>query len=99
MKPKLPADDFPEFNTDGSRFSNEDYSKIIKDTRVFAMKIADDIDLSVMEPGYDEHNRRQKTNPPEPVAFSSLPPSNPTSSTKPNLGEEEDDLAIEDLSD
>ena len=99
MKPKLLADDFPEFNTDGSTFSSEDYSRIIEDTRVSATKIADGMDLSMIEPGYYEHNKRWKTSPPKLVAFSLLPLSNPASSTKPCSGEEEDDLAMEDISD
>ena len=99
MKPELLTDGFPEFNADGSPFSDEDYTRIIKETRVSATKIADAMDLSVVEPGYDERNKRLKTNPPEPVVFSLLPSSNPASSDKSVLTGEENDLAIEDLSD
>ena len=71
---------------------------------MFATKIADEVDLSELEPDYDERNKRRKITPPEPVEFSLLPPSkanasDPATSTEPASGEKEDDLAIEDLSD
>ena len=104
MNPELLVDGFPELKADGSKFSKADYINIVKETRIFATKIADGIDLSNFEPGYDERNKRRKINPPEPVPFSELPPpkeksADPASSTEPTSGEEEDDLKIEDFSD
>ena len=71
---------------------------------MFVTKVADEVELSELEPGYDERNKRRKITPPEPVEFSLLPPSktrtsDPATSTEPASGEEGDDLAIEDLSD
>jgi len=46
MKPELLVDGFPELKADGSDFTETDYINIVKEMRIFATKIADEVDLS-----------------------------------------------------
>src|SRR4051812_9159524 len=103
MKPKLLVDGFPKLKADGSEFTEVDYVNIVKETCIFATKIADEVDLSDFEPNYDDRNKRRKLTLPEPVKFSEVLSSktktaDPTTSTEPALGEEEDVVRVEDFS-
>ena len=49
---------FPAMRVDGCKFVNEDYQQAVKETRVYATLIAEDINVEVFEPVYDEHDKR-----------------------------------------
>src|ERR1041385_8238597 len=102
MKPELLVDGFPELKADGSEFIEVDYVNIVKETRIFATKIVDEVDLSDFEPGYDDRNKRRKLTPPELVKFSEVLSSKtkttlPATSTELASGEDEDDLRVKDF--
>jgi len=94
---------FPDLKADESKFSREDYAKVHKETRPFATKIADEMELNRLEVGYDEHSKRRRISLPTPVEFSLLPSpkktSEPANPVEPFPGGEEDDLVMDDLSD
>ena len=94
---------FPDLKADESKFSREDYAKVHKETRPFATKIADEMELNRLEAGYDEHSKRRRISLPTPVEFSLLPSpkktSEPANPVEPFPGGEEDDLVMDDLSD
>ena len=48
---------FPTMKADGCRFVREDYQQAVKETRVYATLIAEDINVETFEPGYDEHDK------------------------------------------
>jgi len=49
---------FPAMRADGCKFIVEDYQRAVKETRVHATLIADDVNVEVFEPGYDKHDER-----------------------------------------
>ena len=42
---------------DALEFTNDDYVHVVRETRVVAIKIEDELDLSIYQPTYDEDNR------------------------------------------
>ena len=68
IKPDLLVGGFPAMRADGCKFVREDYQRAVEETRVYATLIADDVNVEVFEPGYDEHNNRRMM--PAPVAIS-----------------------------
>ena len=95
LRLELLAGGFPELKADGSPFSKENYMKLHKETRLVATQIADGIELSRLEAGYDSQSKRRKMSFPVPSEFSLLPP--PTESSElagraePASGAEEDE--------
>src|SRR3954470_20475582 len=73
LKPNLLAGGSPELKADGSPFSKEDYMKLHKETRPAATQIADGIELSRLETGYDSQSKRRKMSFPVPAEFSIMP--------------------------
>jgi hypothetical protein len=67
IEPALLADSFPEFNADGSEFTNEDYVRCMKETRVAATNIAVGLDLEKFQAGYSEDGKRMSMPDPKPV--------------------------------
>ena len=47
---------FPQFNTDGSPFDKRSYSRVVKQTRYSATKIANSLKLATLQNGYDSNN-------------------------------------------
>lgn len=45
MDPSEMTGGFPEFNTDGSEFSSADYARCLKETRVLASQLVEELDL------------------------------------------------------
>ena len=54
MDPALFASGYPEFKSDGSRFSSKDFRTVFKQTRQYASAIARDIDLKSFQTEYDD---------------------------------------------
>ena len=59
---------------DGCKLIAEDYQRAMKETRVHATLIADDVNVEVFEPGYDEHDRRCPMLAPVAVSLKSSDP-------------------------
>ena len=51
-------DGFPAKKVDGSDFAKADYVKCMKDSRVLASSLADELDLSTYQAAYDAENKR-----------------------------------------
>ena len=94
---------FPELKADGSNFSKEDFIKVHKETRPFSTKIADDMELSRIETGYDDNKKRRRINLLTPIEFSLLPAAKvtlaPANPAEPCPGGEEDDFMMDDIAD
>src|SRR4051812_29686379 len=103
LKPELLAGGFPELKDDGSQFSKDDYSKLHKEARSAATQIADGIELTRLEAGYDEQNKMRRIGLPSPVEFSLLPSPKKTldsgGSAEPTPSGDEDELKMDDISD
>ena len=103
LKPELLAGGFPELKADGSPFSKDDYMKLHKETRSTATQIADGIELSRLEAGYDSQSKRRKMRFHVPSEFSLLP--SPTESSElagcaePASSVEGDELKMDGISD
>lgn len=52
------SDGFLEFNTDGTVFSQEDYARLMKETRVIATKLTGELDLKRYQAAYDNGGNR-----------------------------------------
>ena len=93
------AGGFPELKADASQFSKDDYSKLHRETRSAATQIADGIELSRLEAGYDGQSNRRRIGFPTPVEFSLLPSPKKTSesagSVEPTAGGEGDGLKMD----
>ena len=103
LKSELLASGFPEFKAENSKFSKDDHTKIRRETRSAATKIADEMELSYLEAGYDDTNKRRRVDLPVPTEFALLssPKKVPESagSVEPASGAEEDELMMDDISD
>ena len=103
LKSEYLAAGFPELKADGSKFSKDDYSKLHKEMHSSATMIADGMELTRLEVGYDEHNKRRQVSLPSPVEFSLLSSPKKTSesagSIEPTPGGEEDELKMDNISD
>ena len=103
LKLELLASSFPELKVDGSKFTKDDHTKVRRETRSAATKIADGMDLAYLEARYDESNKRCRFDLPSPTEFSLLPSpkkaSEPTGPFEPTSGAEEDELKMDDISD
>jgi hypothetical protein len=55
---------YPEFNTDDTPFTRKDFMQCVKETRVAATALTEEIDLSKYQAGYSIANERIK--PPNP---------------------------------
>ena len=51
-------DGFPAKKVDGSDFAKADYVKCMKDSRVLASSLADELDLSTYQAAYNAENKR-----------------------------------------
>jgi hypothetical protein len=60
LDPKEIAGGFPEYNDDGSVFSEADFAKCIKEMRPLACQLAQELDLKKYQPTYDSNNIRLK---------------------------------------
>ena len=86
-----------------SPFSKDDYMKLHKETHSAATQIADGIELSHLETGYNGQSKRRRISFPIPTDFSLVP--SPTKSSElagcvePTPGAEEDELKMDDISD
>ena len=82
LDPARLSSGFPEFNTDGSKFSDKDYARVMKETRHVATTIADGLDLKNFQPAYDSNGKRITLADPVPQVLApnqSVPPSAPAS--------------------
>ncbi|KAI5012421.1 hypothetical protein ZWY2020_024555 [Hordeum vulgare] len=77
LKPEEVAAGFPQLKDDGSEFSQEDYQRVVKESRSAATQLAASLDLSKYQAAYDDKNK--KVNPPTFVTTSLTPrrPKNP----------------------
>ncbi|KAI4996092.1 hypothetical protein ZWY2020_041190 [Hordeum vulgare] len=77
LKPEEVAAGFPQIKDDGSEFSQEDYQRVVKESRLAATQLAASLDLSTYQAAYDDKNK--KVNPPIFVTTSLTPcrPKNP----------------------
>lgn len=68
---------FPQLKDDGSEFVEEDYQKVVKDSRLAATQLAASLDLTNYQAAYDEKNK--KISPPTFVVTNLIPrrPKNP----------------------
>ena len=68
---------FPQLKDDGSEFVEEDYQKVVKDSRLAATQLAASLDLTKYQAAYDDKNK--KINPPTFVVTNLIPrrPKNP----------------------
>ena len=68
---------FPQLKDDGSEFVEEDYQRVVKDSRLATTQLAASLDLSRYQAAYDSENK--KVNPPTFVTTSLTPrrPKNP----------------------
>ena len=56
MDPTEITSGFPEFNTDGSEFTTEEYTWCAKETRVLASQLVEELNLKKYQPVYNEEN-------------------------------------------
>ena len=77
INPEEVAAGFPQLKDDGSEFVEEDYQRVVKDSRLAATQLAASLDLSKYQAAYDSKNK--KVNPPTFVTTSLTPrrPKNP----------------------
>ncbi|KAI4999527.1 hypothetical protein ZWY2020_004116 [Hordeum vulgare] len=77
INPEEVAAGFPQLKDDGSEFAEEDYQRVVKDSRLAATQLAASLDLSKYQAAYD--NKNKKVNPPTFVTTSLTPrrPKNP----------------------
>ncbi|KAI5000653.1 hypothetical protein ZWY2020_005242 [Hordeum vulgare] len=77
INPEEVAPGFPQLKDDGSEFVEEDYQRVVKDSRLAATQLAASLDLSRHQAAYDSKNK--KVNPPTFVSTSLTPrrPKNP----------------------
>ena len=77
INPEEVAAGFPQLKDDGSEFVEEDYQRVVKDSRLAATQLAASLDLSKYKAAYDGKNK--KVNPPTFVTTSLTPrrPKNP----------------------
>ncbi|KAI5015452.1 hypothetical protein ZWY2020_056842 [Hordeum vulgare] len=68
---------FPQLKDDGSEFVEEDYQKVVKDSRLAATQLAASLDLTKYQAAYDDKNK--KISPPTFVVTNLIPrrPKNP----------------------
>ena len=68
---------FPQLKDDGSEFVEEDYQRVVKDSRLAATQLAASLDLTKYQAAYDSRNK--KVSPPTFVTTSLTPrrPKNP----------------------
>ena len=52
------ADGFPELNSDGKAFTRDDYTRLRKETRSVATKLAQEVNLDRYQAGFDEAGKR-----------------------------------------
>ena len=60
MDPSEMSGGFIEFNVDGSQVIAADYARCVKETRVLASQLVQDLDLNKYQPTYNEENARVK---------------------------------------
>src|SRR4051812_10056089 len=103
LKPEVLATGFPEFKADNSKFTKDDHTKVRRETRSAATKIADGMDLNYLEAGYDDSNKRRRVDLPSPTEFSLLPSPKKASETVGSVettsGAKGDDLKMDEISD
>ncbi|KAI4989795.1 hypothetical protein ZWY2020_038158 [Hordeum vulgare] len=77
LKPEEVAAGFPQLKDDGSEFTQDDYQRVVIESRSAATQLAASLDLSKYQAAYDEKNK--KINPPTFVTTSLTPrrPKNP----------------------
>ena len=77
INPEEVAAGFPQLKDDGSEFAEEDYQRVVKESRLAATQLAASLDLSKYQAAYD--NKNKKVNPPTFVTTSLTPrrPKNP----------------------
>ncbi|KAI4968566.1 hypothetical protein ZWY2020_045896 [Hordeum vulgare] len=77
INPEEVAAGFPQLKYNGSEFVEEDYERVVKDSRLAATQLAASLDLSKYQAAYD--NKNKKVNPPTFVTTSLTPrrPKNP----------------------
>jgi hypothetical protein len=49
---------FPEYNTNGTEFTETDYHHCLKEMRVLSTQVVEDLDLSIYQAAYYESNNR-----------------------------------------
>lgn len=90
---------FPARRADGRLFMKEDYQQVVRETRVEASIIAEDINVERFEPGYDEQGQKRSMPTPGPVNLKSdvfrmslASPSTPSAKPAPKSGVERSGL-------
>ena len=82
LDPAKLSSGFPEFNVDGSKFSDKDFARVSNETRHFATSIADKLDLSSFQCSYDSRGKRVISDEPVPqILAPNQSPRPPTPST------------------
>ena len=57
INPEEVAANFPQLKDDGSEFAEEDYQRVVKDSRLAATQLAASLDLSKYQAAYDNKNK------------------------------------------
>ena len=90
---------FPARRADGRLFVKEDYQQVVRETRVKASIIAEDINMERFEPDYDEQGQKCPMSTPGPVYLRSdcfwmslASPSTPSTKPAPKSGVERSSL-------
>ncbi|KAE8790949.1 hypothetical protein D1007_34763 [Hordeum vulgare] len=76
-------DGFPEYKLDGSKFSREDFARVMKETRPLATLLAEQVDTSQYYATYTSDNKRVPMPKDEP---SELIPPHYKKKTAPDVG-------------
>lgn len=63
---------FPQYNIDGTEFSSEDFARCVKETRVAATEMVEELNLTNYQPTYGEDNKC--ISPPEFTPLALTPP-------------------------
>ncbi|KAI5000250.1 hypothetical protein ZWY2020_004839 [Hordeum vulgare] len=72
LKPEEVVAGYPELKDDGSEFTEEDYQRVIKESRFAATRLAAGLDLNKYQAAYDDKNK--KVTPPSYEITSLAPP-------------------------
>ena len=67
LDPAEMAGGFPEFKDDGSAFTDDDYARCVKASRVLASQLVAGMDLRSYQAAYDDNNKRVQPPTFEPV--------------------------------
>src|SRR4051812_42108721 len=79
LKQKLLAGGFPEIKADETPFTKDDFLKVQREIRPVASQLADSINITRLEIGFDKQGKKRKVTFPVPDKFILFPPSTESS--------------------